>query len=282
MAAMRIFDSLARDLRFAFRLMRQTPVVSGVAMLSLALGIGANVAIFSLVNALMLKTLPIHEPDRLVDPAVPPTDPDAAAQRVVHQSAVGIHPRSPGLFRRRARDRQTRASISTPAARRGRCRACTSTAGSSTCSASRRIIGRTFTVDDDGAAAARMVRSRSSATGSGSASTAAIAASSAGHPARRPRLHGHRRHAAGVLRRRGRPHLRRRRAARHRADHPRRRELARSAAARGGCACSRGWRRARPSSRRTRASRPSIPAFARPRCRRTGGRRIRRPTSPSR
>ena len=57
-----------RDVRFALRLMRQTPAVSAVAMLSLALGIGANVAIFSLVNALMLKTLPIHEPERLVHP----------------------------------------------------------------------------------------------------------------------------------------------------------------------------------------------------------------------
>jgi putative ABC transport system permease protein len=63
---MRFLDSLGRDLRFALRLMRQTPVVSGVAMLSLALGIGANVAIFNLVNALMLKALPIHEAERLV------------------------------------------------------------------------------------------------------------------------------------------------------------------------------------------------------------------------
>ena len=58
--------TLNRDLRFAVRQMRQTPIVSGVALLSLALGIGANVAIFSLVNALILKTLPIHQPERLV------------------------------------------------------------------------------------------------------------------------------------------------------------------------------------------------------------------------
>jgi putative ABC transport system permease protein len=63
---MRVLTSIGRDLRFALRLMRQTPVVSGVALLSLALGIGANVAIFSLVNALLLKTLPVHEPERLV------------------------------------------------------------------------------------------------------------------------------------------------------------------------------------------------------------------------
>jgi predicted permease len=59
-------SSLGRDLKFALRQMRQTPIVSGVALLSLALGIGANVAIFSLVNALILKALPIHEPERLV------------------------------------------------------------------------------------------------------------------------------------------------------------------------------------------------------------------------
>ena len=59
-------SSLVRDLKFAIRQMRQTPIVSGVALLSLALGIGANVAIFSLVNALILKPLPVHDPDRVV------------------------------------------------------------------------------------------------------------------------------------------------------------------------------------------------------------------------
>jgi putative ABC transport system permease protein len=59
-------SSLVRDLKFALRQMRQTPIVSGIALLSLALGIGANVAIFSLVNALILKPLPVYDPDRLV------------------------------------------------------------------------------------------------------------------------------------------------------------------------------------------------------------------------
>src|SRR5688572_19944487 len=63
---MGLVSSLLRDLKFAVRQMRQAPIVSGVALLSLALGIGANVAIFSLVNALILKPLPVHEPDRLV------------------------------------------------------------------------------------------------------------------------------------------------------------------------------------------------------------------------
>jgi len=63
---MELLASLARDLHFSLRQMRHTPIVSIVALLSLALGIGANVAIFSLVNALMLKALPVYEPERLV------------------------------------------------------------------------------------------------------------------------------------------------------------------------------------------------------------------------
>jgi len=55
-----------RDVRLAVRTLLQTPLVSAVAVLSLALGIGANTAIFSLVNTLLLKELPVHEPERLV------------------------------------------------------------------------------------------------------------------------------------------------------------------------------------------------------------------------
>ena len=59
------------DLRLAVRALRATPVVSLVAALSLALGIGANTAIFSLVNSLLLRALPVPEGhwDELRDPA---------------------------------------------------------------------------------------------------------------------------------------------------------------------------------------------------------------------
>ncbi len=54
------------DVRDAFRALRSTPIVTAVAILSLALGIGANTAIFSLINALMLRSLPVKDPQRLV------------------------------------------------------------------------------------------------------------------------------------------------------------------------------------------------------------------------
>jgi len=53
------------DLRLAVRSLRATPIVTAVAILSLALGIGANTAIFSLVNSLLLRALPVKEPTQL-------------------------------------------------------------------------------------------------------------------------------------------------------------------------------------------------------------------------
>src|SRR5258707_13946847 len=53
------------DIRLAFRSLRATPVVSLVAILSLALGIGATTAICSIVNSLLLRTLPVAEPQQL-------------------------------------------------------------------------------------------------------------------------------------------------------------------------------------------------------------------------
>jgi putative ABC transport system permease protein len=62
----RWLEDLAKDLRYTLRTLRRNPGFSIVAVVSLALGIGANAAIFTLINAVMLRTLPVKEPDRLV------------------------------------------------------------------------------------------------------------------------------------------------------------------------------------------------------------------------
>jgi predicted permease len=60
------FESLLQDLRYGLRILARTPGVSAIAVLSLALGIGANAAIFSLIDRVILSFLPVKQPERLV------------------------------------------------------------------------------------------------------------------------------------------------------------------------------------------------------------------------
>jgi predicted permease len=99
----RWLEALVQDVRYAGRTLGRTPAVTAVAVLSLGLGIGANTAIFSIVNAVMLKTLPVREPERLVvltDEGVPSnvTNPIWEAFRERQDAFDGVFASSGGRF----------------------------------------------------------------------------------------------------------------------------------------------------------------------------------------
>src|SRR5687768_167040 len=67
------------NLRLALRTLFKTPFVTVVAIVSLALGIGANAAIFSLFDQILLRPLPVHEPERLVNLSAPAPKPGSTS-----------------------------------------------------------------------------------------------------------------------------------------------------------------------------------------------------------
>jgi len=62
-----VIESIGLDIRYGLRMMRQSPGFTAVAVLSLALGIGANTAVFTFLNALLLRPLPVSHPEELVE-----------------------------------------------------------------------------------------------------------------------------------------------------------------------------------------------------------------------
>ncbi len=79
-----MMDQLWRDLRFGLRQLARSPGFTAVAVLTLGLGIGANTAIFSVVNAVLLRPLPYENPSRLV--AVGEVRPDGSRNTVSYQN----------------------------------------------------------------------------------------------------------------------------------------------------------------------------------------------------
>ena len=89
-------SSLWQDLRYAIRLLRRAPMFTAVAILTLALGLGANISIFSLVNTIFFRTLPLADTDRTLRVLDSNRGPDG------HLSTFGMHSPHVAMFRETA------------------------------------------------------------------------------------------------------------------------------------------------------------------------------------
>ena len=81
-----VLESVWQDLRYGARLLRRNPAFAAVAILSLVLGVGANTAIFQLLDAVRLRTLPVAHPETLAEIRID----DATARDDRQRSPAGI------------------------------------------------------------------------------------------------------------------------------------------------------------------------------------------------
>ena len=63
----RLIENFVRDLRYAMRMLRRTPFFTAIAIATLALGIGANTTVFTFIENILLRSLPVHNPEQLVE-----------------------------------------------------------------------------------------------------------------------------------------------------------------------------------------------------------------------
>ena len=130
-----LLDDVGRDVRYAFRLFARQPTFAAVIVGTLALGIGANTAIFSIIDGLLLRTLPVEDPERLAQlVAAPPSGSSRGPIRSGRRSSAtprGSTARLRGPVRRAVRSDAREA-------RPGSSMACGPAPEPSTCSASSR------------------------------------------------------------------------------------------------------------------------------------------------
>ena len=140
-------NTLLQDIRFGLRMLLKSPSVSIVATIALALGIGANTAIFSVVNAVLLRPLPFPNADSLV--ALFETDLQRGLQRGSHSYPNFMDMRAQNTVFERVSTYRTGDFIMTGRGEPARLQGSVVTAGLFPLLGVQPMLGRTFVADDD-------------------------------------------------------------------------------------------------------------------------------------
>src|SRR5208283_5022904 len=86
---------MIKDLRYAFRMLRKNPLFTAIAVFSLAIGIGANSAIFSLADAILLRPLPVQHPSSVVE--IRMSSPSDSMHQVSYKDYLEFRDRNKGF-----------------------------------------------------------------------------------------------------------------------------------------------------------------------------------------